>query len=161
MRMQGDDNVLTLVSALDEAGMFVVFASRTHRANQEGTRERQCLCYLFHAAGLCGAQSLFMELQQVITADADTGFVANNRGAPLVSRAEILLLGALAHWQRHPEDFSDHALAPLLPPSVRRIASPLARQFAQAMARAGLILSAELPEVEFERPAERPRISMH
>ncbi len=154
-------NVLALVSALDEAGMFVIFAARTHRANQESTRERQCLCYLFHAAGMCGAQSLFVELQQVITADADMGFVANNRGAPLVSRAEILLLAALAHWQRHPRDHSDHALAPLLRATVRRIAAPLARQFAQAMIQAGLVLNCELPEVQFERPCCHPGLSMH
>jgi len=156
-----EDNVLTLVSAPDEAGMFVVFASRTHRAYREGARDGQCLCYLFHAAGLCGAKALFVELQQVITADAENGFIANNRGAPLVSRPELLLLGALGHWQRHPRDFSDHALASLLSPTVRRIASPLARQFAQAMIQASLILSTELPEFEHERPSPEPRISMH
>jgi hypothetical protein len=161
MMAPSDDNVLTLVSALDEAGMFVVFASRTHRSNQEGAREPQCLCYLFHAAGLCGAQVLFVELQQAITSDADAGFVANNRGTPLVSRPEMLLLRALAHWQRHPQDFSDHALAPLLSPTVRRIASPLVRQFAQAMVHAGLILSMKLPEAEVERPSPQQRVSMH
>jgi hypothetical protein len=62
----------------------------------------------------------------------------------VVNCHELLLLGALAHWQRHPGDFSDHVLE-WLAPTVRRIAAPLAREFAQRMAHAGLLLDARLP----------------
>ena len=63
----------------------------------------------------------------------------------VVNRHEALLLGALAHWQRHPGDLSDQALELLVAPAVRRMAAPLAREFAQCMARAGLRLDFQLP----------------
>jgi hypothetical protein len=145
MNFEPDRNVVTLVSALDEAGMFVVFATRTHRLNQ-GTspRLRQCLCPVFHAAGMCGSHALFIELQDVLHAEGDNEFSPAERGTRVVNRHEMLLLGALAHWQRHPGDFSDHVLE-WLSPTVRRIAAPLAREFAQRMAQAGLLLEARLP----------------
>jgi hypothetical protein len=117
-------NVVTLVSALDEAGMFVVFAAHTHRANRQGSvRRRQCLCHVFHAAGLCNSQALFIELQDALSADGDDGFRPAERGTGVVSRQEALLLGAPAHW---------------------RLAAPLAREFSQCMARAGLPLDFRL-----------------
>jgi len=141
-----DSNVVTLVSALDEAGMFIVFAARTHRANRQGPiRRRQCLCHVFHAAGLCGSQALFIELQDVLSAHGDRGFKPAERGVRVVNRQESLLLGALAHWQRYPADLSDHALELLVAPAVRRQAAPLAREFALRMARAGLQLDFRLP----------------
>lgn len=145
MNPEPAQNVVTLVSALDEAGMFVVFATRTHRANQETSpRRRQCLCPVFHAAGMCGSHALFIELQDVLHADGDTGFKPAERGTRVVNRHELLLLGALAHWQRHAGDFSDHVLE-WLAPTLRRVAAPLAREFAQRMAQAGLLLEARLP----------------
>ena len=143
-----DTNVVTLVSALDEAGMFVVFAARIHRVNRQGpVRRRQCLCPVFHAAALCGSHALFIELQDVLSAGDDSGFRPADRGTRVVNRQEALLLGALAHWQRHPGDLSDHALELLVAPAVRRMAAPLAREFAQCMARAGLWLDFRLPSV--------------
>lgn len=142
----GDPNIVTPVSALDEAGMFVVFAARTHRNNRQApVRHRQCLCHVFHAAGLCGSHALFIELQDVLCADGEGGFKPAERGTRLVNRQEALLLGALAHWQRHPGDLSDHALELLVAPAVRRMAAPLAREFARCMARAGLLLDFRLP----------------
>jgi len=122
-----DSNVLTLVSALDEAGMFVVFAARIHRVNRQGpARYRQCLCPVFHAAALCGSHPMFIELQDVLSVDGDHGFRPAERGTRVVNRQEALLLGGLAHWQRHPGDLSDHALELLVAPAVRRITAPLA-----------------------------------
>ncbi len=145
-----DSNVVTLVSALDEAGMFVVFAARIHRTNrQDPARQCQCQClfHVFHAAAMCGSHALFIELQDVLSADGDHGFKPAERGTRVVNRQEALLLGALAHWQRHPADLSDHALELLAPPAVRRLAAPLAREFAQCMVRAGLRLDFQLPAV--------------
>jgi nicotinamidase-related amidase len=141
----GESNVVTLVSALDEAGMFVVFAARIHRTNRQGSvRQRQCLCQVFHAAGLCGSHALFIELQDVLSADNDGGFQPAERGTRVINRQEAFLLGALAHWQRHPGDLSDHALELLVRPAVRRMAAPLAREFARCMTRAGLRLHFQL-----------------
>jgi hypothetical protein len=142
-----DRNVVTLVTALDEAGMFVVFATRMHRVKQgSSSRRRECLCHVFHAAGLCGSQELFVELQDVLASPGVGGFVPAERGTRVVNRHELLLLGALAHWQRHPGDLSDHVLE-WLAATIRRVAAPLAREFAQRMAQAGLLLEARLPQV--------------
>jgi hypothetical protein len=156
-----DSNVVTLVSALDEAGMFVVFAARIHGANRQGpARQCQCLCHLFHAAAMCGSHALFIELQDVLSADGDHGFKAAERGTRVVNRQEGLLLGALAHWQRHPGDLSDHALELLVAPAVRRMAAPLARELAQCMSRAGLRLEFRLPYVgTVARSASAPLLS--
>lgn len=135
---------LTPVSSLDEAGMFVVFASRIHRSNQ------QCLCSLFHAAGMCESQELFIDLQEAMCADPRSGFVAGERGARTVNRHESLLLGALSHWQRHPGDLSGHAFELLLSPTACRFAAPLAREFASRLAQAGLHLRMDLPEIATE-----------
>lgn len=135
---------LAAVSSLDEAGMFVVFASRIHRSNQ------QCLCSLFHAAGMCESQELFIDLQEALCADPLGGFVAGERGATTINRHESLLLGALSHWQRHPGDLSGHAFELWLTPTASRVAAPLAREFARRLAQAGLHLSMELPEVDVE-----------
>ena len=159
MNFESDQNVVTLVSALDEAGMFVVFAARAHRANQgPAIRRRQCLCHVFHAAGLCGSQDLFVELQEVLGSEGVGAFMPAERGTRVVNRHELLLLAALAHWQRHPTDFSDHVLE-WLAPTVRRAAAPVAREFAQRMAQAGLTLESRLPRVEtLTRPA--PQVPM-
>jgi len=148
MTFSSASNLVTLVSALDEAGMFVVFSARIHRANrQDPARHCQCLCHVFHAAAMCGSHALFIELQDVLSADENHGFKPADRGTRVVNRQEALLLGALAHWQRHPGDLSDHALELLAVPAVRRLAAPLAREFAQCMARAGLRLDFQLPGV--------------
>jgi hypothetical protein len=145
-----EDNIVTLVSALDEAAMFVVFAARTHQVNQRrSVRRRQCLCHVFHSAGLCGSQVLFAELQDALSADDVLGFKPAERGTRVVNRHELLLLAALSHWQRHPEDLSDEPLRGLAPPTARRIAAPLAREFAQHMAYSGLIL-----DIDSGSPAE-------
>jgi hypothetical protein len=144
------------VSLLDEAAMLVVFASRIYR------RGEQCLCSLFHAAGLCDAQAAFIELQETICADPRSGFTAGERGAETINRHEALLLGALAHWQRHPGDLSGHAFELLLPPTVCRVAAPLAREFARQLLRAGYTLRMELPEIEAQpRWESSPLTSMH
>jgi len=146
MSLPSDTNVVTLVSGLDEAAMFVVFAARMHRTNRQGPAgHRQCLCHVFHAAGMCGSHALFIELQDVLSSDDHRGFTPAVRGTRVINRQEALLLGALAHWQRHPGDLSDHALELLVAPAVRRMAAPLAREFAQCMARAGLRLEFRLP----------------
>lgn len=138
------DRELIAVSELDEAAMLVVFASRIHRSGQ------QCLCSLFHAAGMCGAQAVFVELLDVLSADSGSGFVAGERGARTVNQHEALLLGALSHWQRHPGDLSGHAFELWISPTVCRVAAPLAREFARLLRRAGFQLRMELPEIDFE-----------
>jgi hypothetical protein len=130
-----------LIAGLDEAELFVLYAARMYRCN------RQCLCHLFHAAGMCGTQGLFMELQDALCADAQAGFVAGERGAATLNRQEALLLGALSHWQRHPGDLSDHALDLLVSPAGGRVAAPLAREFARRLTRAGLLLQLALPVI--------------
>lgn len=143
-----DHDVVNLVTALDEAEMFVIMAARMHHSNQQRPPERrQCLCHLFHAGGMCGGQAAFVELLNVLCADADGGFQPGERGDPRVSHQEIVLLGALAHWQRHAGDFSDHALSSLVAPAASRIAAPLARAFAQELLGAGLILRTRLMEI--------------
>lgn len=99
--------------------MFVVYAARLYQ------RQEQCQCRLFHAAGMCGAQALFIELQDALSADLRTDFLAGSRGSPVVTSDEYRLLCALSHWQRHPGDFSDHAMELLAVPAVCRIAAPL------------------------------------
>jgi hypothetical protein len=89
--------------------------------------------------------ALFIELQDVLSAENDGGFQPAERGTRVINRQEAFLLGALAHWQRHPGDLSDHALELLVRPAVRRMAAPLAREFAHSMARAGLRLDFQLP----------------
>lgn len=134
-------SILALVSSLDEASMFVVFAARIHHDRQ------QCLCSLFHAAGMCGAQALFVELQDALCADPASGFFAGARGSERINRHEALLLGALAHWQRHPGDLSSHAFELMLPPATCGAAAPLAREFARQLGRAGLRIHVDLPQV--------------
>ncbi|MEJ0085601.1 MAG: hypothetical protein WDO72_07965 [Pseudomonadota bacterium] len=149
-----EGNVITLVTALDEASMFVLFAARTHRANQQrSVRRRQCLCHLFHSAGMCGSQILFAELQNTLIADDTWGFQPAERGARVVNRQEMLLLAALSHWQRHPADTSDLPLRGLAPPAARRIAAPLAREFAQRMVYSGLLLDFHSPEARHDAAA--------
>ena len=131
-----------LIAGLDEAELFVVYAARMYRGKQ------QCLCHLFHAAGMCGTQSLFIEMQEALCADEQAGFVAGERGSAALNRQEALLLGALAHWQRHPGDLSDHALDLLVSPAAGRVAAPLAREFARRLTRAGLVLQLALPAIE-------------
>ena len=96
MSLPSDTNVVTLVSGLDEAAMFVVFAARMHRTNRQGPAgHRQCLCHVFHAAGMCGSHALFIELQDVLSSDDHRGFTPAVRGTRVINRQEALLLGAL------------------------------------------------------------------
>lgn len=144
------------VSLLDEAAMFVVFASRIYRSGQ------QCLCSLFHAAGMCDSQAVFVALQEAMGADPRSGFIAGERGAQTINRHEALLLTALGHWQRHPGDLSGHAFEPLLSPAGCRVAAPLAREFARELLRAGLRIRMKLPEIDAQpRSQSAPLTLMH
>lgn len=128
-----------LVEMLETAESFVVCAARVHRALREGTAPPYlCLCSMFRAAEIPHALAPFAFFQAALAGDPQESFVASERCVRTVSACEVLLLEAIACWQRNPEARAESALDFVTTPRVRSIAAPPGRTFALELATVGL-----------------------